>query len=146
MIYPDEYAKTLRNSYTDLNVKTPSIDAEIATEAILSGDAYKVMNIKLDLAVKVNNLFKEVFGRNVCIGHPKSPFRWLPIESDDDFRVTEKKLLDAGVKVFHSARFFSKRTLPDQFLRVSLTNTADMKELRTGLEILRDNVKVKQPD
>lgn len=146
MIFPSQFKKAIESAHTDLNIKTSSIEAEIATEAILSGDANKVMNIKINTAMKVNNVFRDVFGSNLCTGHPKSPFRWLPIESDKDFRITEKLLLDAGVRVYHSTRFFSRRTIPDQYLRVSLTNAKDLKELRTGLEILRDNIKVRQPD
>ncbi len=140
MVFPAEYRKDLKETLNDIDIKTSSLDADIVTEAILSGLAYDVMKTKIELAKQVNAIYAGIFPQYACVGHPLSLFRWLPIKPVQDFRDLEHSLLEKGIKVFHSERFLSGRSMPEQYLRVSLTSARDMSELRRGLNILHDAI------
>jgi len=141
LVFPDRYKTKIESASTDLNIKTSSLDADVVTEAILSGAAYDIMKVKLKLAKQANAIYSDIFDPLACIGHPNSLFRWLPIKPVKDFHELEQQLLDRGIKIFHSARFLAGPSLPEQYLRVSLTAARDLKELRRGLTLLRDTLR-----
>lgn len=50
----------------------------------------------------------------------------------------ETDLKRHGIRVFHSDRFLSGQTTSDKYLRIALSSTNSLDELRIGLKILKE--------
>ncbi|MCI2256033.1 PLP-dependent aminotransferase family protein [Domibacillus sp. PGB-M46] len=137
MVYGDSLRKKILHAIFNINVKTSSLDVEVITELILSGKAYEIASQKKQLAQAANDIYSEYFPSQKNAGHPLSYFRWLPIEGPHDSIQLETDLKKHGVGVFHSDRFLSGQTTHDKYLRIALSATNSLHELKTGLNILK---------
>ncbi|WP_050183737.1 PLP-dependent aminotransferase family protein [Domibacillus robiginosus] len=137
MVYGDPLRKKILQAIFNVNVKTSSLDAEVVTELILSGKAQEIVSHKKQLAQSTNDLYLEYFPLQKNVGHPLSFYRWLPIEGRTDGLQLETDLKKHGVRVFHSDRFLSGQTTPEKYLRIALSSTNSLEELKMGLNILK---------
>ena len=119
-------------------MKTSSFDAEVVTELILSGEAHDIVSRKKQLAQSANDIYSEYFPEKELNGHPLSFYRWLSIKNLNDGLQMETDLKKHGIRVFHSDRFLSGSTPPHKYLRIALSSTKSLDELRTGLERLKN--------
>ncbi|MEZ2737519.1 PLP-dependent aminotransferase family protein, partial [Aneurinibacillus aneurinilyticus] len=113
------------------------LDAEVITELILSGRAHEIVSQKQQLAQSANNMYFEYFPLSKPVGHPLSFYRWLSIQEHYDAVQLETDLKRRGIRVFHSDRFLSGPTTPNKYLRVALSSTNSLDELKIGLETLK---------
>ncbi|MDQ1909705.1 PLP-dependent aminotransferase family protein [Paenibacillus sp. GD4] len=137
MVFGDAYQEKIREAIFNVNVKTSSLDAEIITELIISGKADAIVAEKIRLAQSANNLFKEFFPISHNTGHPLSFYRWLPFSGKGNASHIESFFLDKGIRVYHSDRFLSGAGTQSQYLRIALSSTHSLEELKKGLEILK---------
>lgn len=137
MVYGDAFRKNMLQSIFNVNVKTSSLDAEVITELILSGKAHEIVSQKKQLAQSANDLYKEYFPAGQPGEHPLSFYRWLSIEEDVDSSQLEVDLKMRGIRVFHSDRFLSGQTTREKYLRIALSSTNSLDELKLGLDILK---------
>lgn len=137
MVFSEALHKKILQAIFNINVKTSSLDAEIITELILSGKASEVVSRKKQLAQSANAVYEEHFEQNSPAGHPLSFYRWLPIKGHFNAEEIVADLEQAGIRVFHSNRFLCGHVASGQFLRIALSSTNSLSELRSGLEILR---------
>ncbi|WP_273485028.1 PLP-dependent aminotransferase family protein [Desulforamulus ruminis] len=140
MVFGDAFQKKISQAIFMINVKTSSLDAEIITELILSGKAHEIAAQKKQLAQSANDVFSQVFPQHEIAGHPLSFYRWFPISGNADGAKLENTLRLHGVRVFHSDRFLSGKTMSNQFFRIALASTHSLEELKMGLEILKQNL------
>lgn len=135
LAYSDDLRTALQNGIFNLNVKTSSLDAEIITEILNSGDAARLIKGKYESCKKANALYEQYFSdekrQEVCF------FRWLPISSQKPGGQVEEELLRRGVRVFHSDRFTPETGGGESFLRVSLGSAGNFHRMEQGLRILR---------
>jgi DNA-binding transcriptional MocR family regulator len=137
MVFGDVLREKILQAIFNINVKTSSFDAEVITELILSGKAHEIVSQKKQLAQSANDIYSEYFPLRKNVEHPLSFYRWLPIQGHNDALQLEKDLKRHGIRVFHSDRFLSGQTTPDQYLRIALSSTNSFDELKIGLEILK---------
>ncbi|MEC2060354.1 aminotransferase-like domain-containing protein [Bacillus stercoris] len=137
MVYGDALGEKIHQAMFNINVKTSSFDAEVITELILSGKAHDIVSQKKQLAQSANDMFAEFFPETEVNGHPLSFYRWLSINDDTDALQLETDLKKHGIRVFHSDRFLSGSATPHKHLRVALSSTESLDELRIGLERLK---------
>ncbi len=137
MVYGDRLRKNILQAIFNVNVKTSSLDAEVITELILSGKAHEIVSQKKQLAQSANDMYSEYFPNRNPVGHPLSFYRWLSIQEHHDALQLETDLKRRGIRVFHSDRFLSGPTTPDKYLRIALSSTNSLDELKMGLEILK---------
>ncbi|TXR78274.1 PLP-dependent aminotransferase family protein [Bacillus sp. BF9-10] len=137
MVFGDALRKDILKAIFNVNVKTSSLDAEVITELVLSGKAHEIVKQKKLLAESANEIYSRYFSSNNPVGHPFSFYRWLPIQNHYDAFQLETDLERHGIRVFHSERFITAQTMPNQYLRVALSSTNSLEDLRTGLEILK---------
>ncbi|MCR8928853.1 PLP-dependent aminotransferase family protein [Priestia megaterium] len=138
IVYGDVFQEKILQAIFNINVKTSSLDAEIITELILSGKAHEIASYKQQLAQDSNNIYMKYFPQRELIGHPLSFYRWLSIKEHNDGVLLEKDLKKHGVRVFHSDRFLSGSTTPNKYLRIALSSTNSLDELKIGLERLKN--------
>jgi DNA-binding transcriptional MocR family regulator len=137
MVYGDALSEKILQAIFNINVKTSSFDAEVITELILSGKAHEIVSQKKQLAQSANDIYSEYFPLKKNVGHPLSFYRWLAIEGHNDALQLEADLKRQGIRVFHSNRFLSGQTTPDKYLRIALSSTNSLDELKIGLKILK---------
>lgn len=135
MVFNSTLKEKVLKAIYNVNVKTSSLDAEIITELILSGKAREIVELKRNYAIESNHIFNEVFPQLQSEEHPLSFYRCLPLPVDG--RYSEHYFMDYGIRVFHSSRFLSGTHTEQSFLRVALSSTQSMDELRIGLEVLK---------
>ena len=140
MVFGEALRERILRAIFNINVKTSSLDAEIITELILSGKAREIVKQKEQLAQTTNAIYSKIFPANGNTGHPLSFYRWLPIPSDVHEEKLEKELEMRGIRVFHSNRFVSGQTTPENYLRIALSSTNTVEELETGLNRLKQFV------
>lgn len=140
MVFGDAYKEKIMKAIFNINVKTSSLDAEIITELILSGKANAIVAEKKVLAQCANDIFTEFFPQPLHTGHPLSFYRWLPLSNHIRATHTESYFLNKGIQVFHSDRFLSGAGTHDHYLRVALSSTNSLEELKRGLEILKGSL------
>nr|WP_240627378.1 hypothetical protein [Thermoflavimicrobium daqui] len=58
-------------------------------------------------------------------------------QENHDALQLETDLKMHGIRAFHSDRFLSGQTTPNQYLRIALSSTHSLDELKIGLEILK---------
>ncbi|MFE5324547.1 PLP-dependent aminotransferase family protein [Paenibacillus sp. NPDC056579] len=142
MVFGDAFKEKILKAIFNINVKTSSLDAEIVTELIQSGKADEIVAEKKQLARSANHLFSELFPQPQYAGHPLSFYRWLPLSDRVTTTNMESYFLSKGIRVYHSDRFISGASTQRQYLRVALSSTNSMEELRRGLEILKEHLPV----
>lgn len=136
MVYSAAFRKKIVQAIFNVNVKTSSLDAEVVTEIILSGKAHEIVSQKKQLAQSANDIYSEYFPLRNLIGHPLSFYRWLPIQGHNDGLQLETDLQKYGIRIFHSDRFLSGQSTSDKYLRIALSSTSSLNELKIGLKIL----------
>ncbi|WP_339229299.1 PLP-dependent aminotransferase family protein [Oceanobacillus sp. FSL K6-2867] len=137
MVYGDTLRERILRAIFNINVKTSSLDAEVITELILSGKAQEIVMQKKQLAQITNDIYLEYFPSSGNFGHPLSFYRWLSVQGHHYGDKLENELKKRGIRVFHSDRFLSGQTTPDKYLRIALSSTKSVDELKIGLNILK---------
>lgn len=141
MAFPEEFGERILNALHHLTIKAGILDTEILAELILSGRAEKILFQKAQKARKANALFDAVF--------PSAPkasatafFRTLPLPGTSGHgQAIEARFRALGVSVCHSDRFSVKPGHPDSFLRISISSTPTLSQLKTALHTLSSSPK-----
>lgn len=137
LTYPGRFAAEMVGGIYHVNVKTPSLNTEVACTLLRSGVVEEIVAEKMALAESRNRLFQAYFPQGLGEGeHPLSFCRWLPLERPRGMAMEEEALAQ-GVRVFHSQRFQAAGTGEGEFLRVALSSPPDEEKLARGLEILQ---------
>lgn len=137
MTFADCYRERILYGLCNTNIKTSSLDAEIITELILNGDAYRIAAHKRELTEKASALFTAHFSNKYPASDRIGYYRWIPIPFSGSFRQVENDLLKRGIRVYHSDRFSVKDVKGQSYLRISLCSAGTMKRLDAGLRILK---------
>jgi DNA-binding transcriptional MocR family regulator len=139
---PAAYSSFERTIY-NTNVKTSSLDAEIAAQGILDGTAELIADKRIGLAKERNALFDSILGDitgDIPGRHPYPFFRWLRLPDGADPQGTAARLLTQGVHVYSSERFCADPKAKEGFLRISLSAADSEEALKKGLEVIRDEI------
>ncbi len=144
MAFPDRYRDALTGGMLSINLKTVSLNGEIIAELIESGAADRIVEQKIRLARKRNQIFAGLFPEL-----PQSPipqfFHWLPVSS---MTGEEAELLafQKGVHVLGSHRFAMQAESKTSHVRVSIASPASEEDLKIGLLVLKDILEEKHTD
>ncbi|GIM28385.1 GntR family transcriptional regulator [Clostridium polyendosporum] len=142
IVYGEPLAKRIQNALYNINVKTSSLDAEIITRLILSGKTNEICKTKIELAKQANHIFSTYFPHLPSFGNPLSFFRYIPLETGINAAKYEDELNAIGVRVFSSNRFITSSDKKNPGLRISLSSTKDLDELKNGLQIVSNYLQI----
>ncbi|KPU43250.1 HTH-type transcriptional regulator NorG [Oxobacter pfennigii] len=137
MTFAECFRQEILHGLFNINVKTSSLDAEIITELILNGDAYKIAEHKHSLTERACALFAKYFPECWKEHGKISYYQWMPIEIEKPFRDIEEDFISQGIRVYHSERFAVAKNQGHNFLRVTLCSAGSMRKLEKGLQILK---------
>lgn len=138
--FPERYRDGLLDGLFHLNIRISSLDAEIITELILSGKADQLLQEKVFMAQRANQIFDRIFPELAQLPHRSSDFfRQVPLPGwCSNVQESERYFMKYGIAVQHSGRFAAGKGAPDRhFLRVSISSAGSETRLRTGLSALR---------
>ena len=136
LAFAANYKEALSAGMLNINLKTPSLNGEIAAELIESGMALHIVHKKLALAERRNRIFKSVFdvpGQDDIVRF----FYWLPLPAHLTSEEMELRALQRGVHILGSHRFAMTSIQKSSYIRVSVTSPDTEDDLRKGLLILK---------
>lgn len=138
MSFPDIMRKQLETAVYNVNMKTPSLNVEIATEMIFSGISQELVYSKKEAALKRNEIFSQYFPE-VHSGDIKSAFfKWLYLPKGCTGRIFELMCREKGVNVYGSERFCVSESFDINAVRISICSPSGNDSLNKGLEIVRE--------
>ena len=133
MAFPRESARAVLGALHHLTIKAGALYAEILAEAVLSGRAERILRAKAEKARAANAIFDRVFP-SARSSEDTSLFRMLPLPGTAGRGPEiERRLREAGVAAFHSDRFCVRPGSQKSFLRISLSSTRSLGDLRRAL-------------
>lgn len=138
MTFGEQLKDAILHGLWNVNIKASSLDAEIITELILNGDAYKIAAQKLLWAKRNCRLYAKYFPDPCEKDGDVSYYKWLPTGIQKPFYEMEADLSNLGVRVYHSDRFAVAANGGQSFLRVSLCSVGNTQKLERGLMIIKD--------
>ncbi|MFF2089554.1 aminotransferase class I/II-fold pyridoxal phosphate-dependent enzyme [Paenibacillus sp. NPDC058174] len=105
MRFPERYRQVIENAIYNINLKTPALNLEIATEIIRLGISNELILQKKQAAKERNKLFADYFGDMVAPIKMFSHFQWLPLPEGCSGKVFEFICTGKGVNLYGSERF-----------------------------------------
>ncbi len=132
LVFPYRYLDAIYGAICNINIKTSALDTEAVCQLIESGVASDIVSKKIALSKQANAIFNEIFPHNFQ-GHPYSFFRWLEIPKGLRSATIGWELLAQGVHVYHSRRFTCGKEESSSYLRIALSSTNSLEELKVGL-------------
>ncbi len=135
--FPEKYRKCMMQGLFLTNIKASALDAEIMSQLIISNKTDIILKEKRNMALQANQLYESIFPDTHNAGYNESLFRMLPISSTENGPDFEAHALDIGIRVCHSYRFAVEKNPKHAFLRVSLSSTKSIEQLKTGLILLK---------
>ena len=141
--FPDRYRELLVSGMLGINLKTVSLNSEIITELIESGEAQNIVKQKILSARKRNQIFRSVFPSSHTdkIEHF---FHWLPLPAHLTSEELELLALRKGIHVLGSHRFAMQNENKSSYVRLSIASPNTEDDLKKGLLILKNIFREKQ--
>lgn len=147
LAFPPQYRQTLISGLLSINLKTVSLNAEIITELINSGEAAGITEKKIELAHRRNLIFQSIFPTALPDSNKMAHFfRWLPLPGHLTSENAEILALQNGIHILGSHRFAMQSEQKSSFIRVSLTSPDTEEDLRKGLLILKQIIEKSPTD
>ncbi|SMF84692.1 transcriptional regulator, GntR family [Paenibacillus uliginis N3/975] len=135
--YANQFIEKMTYGIFNVNIKTSALNSEVITELIHSNIADQIIRQKRTIARERNKLYQNYFRFYDSGENPLSFFRWLPLSRQYSLQEFEQSALKAGVHVYHSLRFLTRKQTESQFIRISLSSVHDTEELNQGLQRLQ---------
>ena len=136
LAFPPQYREALVAGLLNINLKTVSLNAEIAAGLIESGAAGQIVQQKIALAQGRNRVVRSVFAEG-----PQDEiarfFYWLPLPAGQTSEEMELRALQKGVHVLGSHRFAVQGGQSRAYLRVAIASPDTEEELKRGLVLLK---------
>ncbi|NLT58357.1 MAG: PLP-dependent aminotransferase family protein [Clostridiales bacterium] len=149
MTAPAALRQPLVGGLHNTNLKTSSLNTEIAAELMRDGGALEIIRQKAERSALRNRIFDEVFGEQGRAQHPAPFFRWLRLPARMErlgHHEVEHLADEAGVRLFHADRFRLPGAEPVAAVRVALSSVRTEGELRRGLLILKNLFQAREPE
>lgn len=137
MSFPNWLYKSIKNAVHNVNLKTPSLNVEIATEIILRGTYRELIARKRLAAAERNDIFAEYFHEHLLPPNKATFFQWLHLPDTCTGKLLELKCREAGVNIYGSERFCVGESNGINAVRISISSPPSLSELRKGLGIIR---------
>lgn len=138
MSFPDRMRKQLESAVYNVNMKTSSLNVEIATEMIFSGICQELVIRKKEAALKRNEIFSQYFPEVHSRDIKSAFYKWLHLPKGCTGRTFELMCREKGVNVYGSERFCVNESFDVNAVRMSISSPPGVDVLNKGLEIIRE--------
>lgn len=137
--FPDKFKTILDQGFYNLNLKTSSLNMEIAARLVQTGLSKDILQNKKERSLIRNQHYREIMGAFPHPIHPYSFFQWMPIPQNCTGKAFETMMSAQGVRVYGSERFSLGETQNMHFIRITTSSPQSIEELRTGLNLIKES-------
>lgn len=134
LLFPDRLQNRILNAERATNLHYSSLDAEIISELIHSGDYLKMQQSNKTLAEKRNALYSSIFGIQASHINPYSLHRWLPLGCSNQSLI--EQLHTGQISVMESQLFNAGTCNADYYIRIALSSENDIHTLGNALRAI----------
>ncbi len=136
---PERYKEPIAKALYNLSVSVAPLFAELAARMIVSNQFESLIEAHRKQAIRRNRIVDRELADYRCIGGDTGIFRWLLLP--DTLPMTgaqfEHSAARHGVQVYAADRFVVGNTAPERAVRLAVCAPGTVKELETGIAILR---------
>ncbi|HGM1528576.1 TPA: PLP-dependent aminotransferase family protein [Clostridioides difficile] len=136
MSFPDKFRKKLENGVYSCNLKTSSLNVEIATQLILKDMYEDIICDKRRMAIRRNKIFKKYFPDLDEGYNENSYYQWICLPKGITGRIFELEGYKRNLKLYSSERFSVGDTQNKFFIRLATCSSKNVEEFENGLSIL----------
>lgn len=144
IIAPQKYVKILSHSINNLTWMSSPMTAEIVSLMQATSKYDEIIDMKLKILKKRNQITDDILKDFNLTASKTSLFRYLSLPKSFENLDTEHLFLKSGLQVFSSKRFSTGIDSKHNAIRISISSPQNENELRKGLEIIRDVIKLYQ--
>lgn len=141
IVAPRKYVNILKHSINNLTWMPSPLTAEIVSLLQATSKYDDIINIKLNLLKKRNQIADDMLREFDLVASTTSLFRYLSLPKDFDDVEAEHHFMKAGIQVFSSKRFSTGMDNKHNAIRISVSSPKNESELVKGFEIIRDVIK-----
>lgn len=142
MAVPKTYHQQVRNALYNMAVNVAPLMSELAARMIVSGDIDITIKQHQQENKRRNALANDILADFTCYGDENCLFRWLLLPGELTGEQMEALALKKGVQVYAAGRFVVGKSIPTRAVRLSICAPQSIEELRQGLVVLRDILKI----
>lgn len=136
LVFPLAYREILATGILDINLKTVSLNAEIARVLIDSGEAKKIAQKKIALSKSRNKIFYTIFPGEITDAIPRF-YHWMLLPNKLTSEEAELRAVSKGIHVLGSHRFSVADTQGRAYLRIATASPDTENDLIKGLMLLK---------
>lgn len=138
MCLPEKFFKRIEQSYSSINIKTSSLNAEVVTEIIQSGLAKQFAAEKRQLATVRNQLYAKYFPSAPCAA--ESFYQWLQLPENCSGQTFEDLMERRRIKVYGAELFSVGDNAKTNAIRIATSSPATPAILETGLTAVKQAI------
>lgn len=138
LLAPAPHYQRLESGYINLNIKTSSLNMEIASEVIHKGTADVLVCRKRQLARERNAAYYRHFPSSIQVMN--TMYQWLELPRGLSGKTLEERMLAEGIKVQGSERFSVGNESCDKYVRIATCSPKTTEELCRGLDKIRQEI------
>ncbi len=135
---PPDYSEELINGNSNINVMAPPLEAEIVSQLIDSGIAYKIVEEKKQELNARNKIVEKYLSNYNVLGDSHSQFRWLLLPEKWTGKKFEQTAKVHGVQVFGCERFIVGSAVVKPAARLAISSPKSLELLERGLGTLKE--------
>lgn len=134
---PDSYKSALEQGFYNFNLKTPSLNMEIAARMVQTGLYQEMLTVKKERSRIRNEHYKDIMGDISHDIHPYSYYQWLPLPTNCTGKAFEAMMATQGIRVYGSERFSIGEIQKNHFVRITTSSPQSIEQLRKGLTSIK---------
>ena len=136
--FPDILRKAIESAVYNVNLKTSSLNAEIAAEIIIRGTHRGFIAEKQQEAARRNEVYFKHFPETPKPPNASTYYQWLRLPSDHTGRLFELMCREKNVNVYGSERFRVGEADGKNYVRIATTSPKSLLDLEKGLGTIRE--------
>ena len=136
MAFPEQYSEMLVSGMLNINLKTVSLNAEIIAELIESGIADRIIQEKINLAQRRNQIYKNFFP--IYDDNIARFFHWVKLPVGLTSEEAEILALQKGIHILGSHRFAMGSHCGSSYVRLSIASPDSETDLSYALKTLKE--------
>jgi DNA-binding transcriptional MocR family regulator len=141
IVTPPKYKEALELALYNINLMVSPFNAEIVRQLIESSLADKIIRERQEGIAIRNKIADSILHDYRLLGDLYCNFRWLLLPTGWTGKTFETCAKNAGVQVYCAERFAVGNAFVPAAVRIGITAPKDLKELTTGLSILKSILK-----
>jgi Transcriptional regulators containing a DNA-binding HTH domain and an aminotransferase domain (MocR family) and their eukaryotic orthologs len=134
--YSEKFRSKIISTTYNLNINTPLLNLEIVSELVLNGNYITLINKKIELSQRRNQIFQKYFQPYSNHSNPLSLFQCIKLSKNCSSKVYAAKSRSKGINVISSDIFIVGDISENPFIRLSICSPDSEADLEYALQML----------